>query len=169
MYKFFAALLLLVSPVFAQNPEVEYYTNEAMGCVILQECTEDVYRITTIEDYFEIYPDEHFFTYEREVSYILSLLEQLKVEVYIAHEKYFLPDHRGLYHTKFNAMFLNKTFMEDHWSFLRTLRHEAFHVAQDCMAGSLNNSAVAIINLPEEVPLIAVSYTHLTLPTKVTV
>ena len=84
----------------------------------------------------------------------MSLLEQLKVEVYIAHEKYFLPDHRGLYHTKFNAMFLNKTFMEDHWSFLRTLRHEAFHVAQDCMAGSLNNSAVAIINLPEEVPLI---------------
>ena len=37
-------------------------------------------------------------------------------------------------------------------SFLSTLRHEGWHAAQDCMAGTIDNTFIAIILDPEVVP-----------------
>jgi len=34
------------------------------------------------------------------------------------------------------------------------MRHEGWHAAQDCMAGTINNSLIAIIKPEDEVPMI---------------
>ena len=37
---------------------------------------------------------------------------------------------------------------------MSVMRHEGWHAAQDCMAGSINNSMIAIIHNEEDVPMI---------------
>ena len=37
---------------------------------------------------------------------------------------------------------------------MQLMRHEGWHAAQDCMAGTINNSLIAIIKPEEEVPMI---------------
>ena len=37
---------------------------------------------------------------------------------------------------------------------MQVMRHEGWHAAQDCMAGSIKNSMIAIIMPEEEVPIV---------------
>ena len=37
---------------------------------------------------------------------------------------------------------------------MQVMRHEGWHAAQDCMAGTIDNSMIAIIKPEEEVPMI---------------
>ena len=37
---------------------------------------------------------------------------------------------------------------------MQLMRHEGWHAAQDCMAGTIENSMIAIIKPEEEVPMI---------------
>ena len=39
-------------------------------------------------------------------------------------------------------------------SLMMVMRHEGWHAAQDCMAGTIDNSLIAIIKPEEEVPMI---------------
>ena len=61
---------------------------------------------------------------------------------------------RGVYYTDANngAMFMNEYRGRNVEAFLSVLRHEAWHAAQDCMAGTIDNSMVAIILDPAEIP-----------------
>ena len=44
--------------------------------------------------------------------------------------------------------------MHDPAVLMQLMRHEGWHAAQDCMAGTIENSMIAIIKPEEDVPMI---------------
>ena len=75
-------------------------------------------------------------------------MDLLEIEVYVAGAKYFPPNNRGIYLPGENKLYLNKLWIGEPHHLLQILRHEGWHAAQDCMAGSLDNSHVAVIGIP---------------------
>ena len=154
MKKFLLSLLTTVSfttPVLAE-PKVDFFTMDATGCMILRECTDNVRRINSIEDIKKNYPDSNFEFVADEFNSMLVSLDQVGVMVFLGPEKYFPPGHRGVYHTVSNNFFLNERFMHRPSVLMTVMRHEGWHAAQDCMAGTIENSMIAIIKPEEDVP-----------------
>ena len=85
---------------------------------------------------------------------MLLTLHQIGVKVYLADQKYFPVNHRGVYHTVSNNFYLNRRYMDDPAVLMQLMRHEGWHAAQDCMAGTIENSMIAIIKPEEDVPMI---------------
>ena len=85
---------------------------------------------------------------------MLSSLHRVGVKVFLADQRYFPKMHRGVYHTVGNNFFLNKKYMDEPHVLMQVMRHEGWHAAQDCMAGSIENSMIAIIMPEESVPMI---------------
>ena len=84
-------------------------------------------------------------------------MDELKaagVEVYVGPGKYFMPLTRGVYKFDLNRMFFNEDYMALPSTVLKVLRHEAWHAAQDCMAGTIDNTFIAIIMPPDQIPMI---------------
>jgi len=100
------------------------------------------------------YPDVDFDNVAGEVESLLSALDKVGVNVFLGDEKYFPPNHRGVYHTISNNFFLNERFMHRQSVLMSVMRHEGWHAAQDCMAGSIKNNLIAIIKPEEDVPMI---------------
>ena len=145
-----AAVTLSASAPVIAEPVEEYYTMDSMGCMLLQECTDDVKEVFSLLDISSQYDNTDSFTpVSQEFSVMLMSLNQIGVKVYLADEKYFPVGHRGVYHTVSNNFFLNKTFMGRPHILMSVMRHEGWHAAQDCMAGTIDNSLIAII-LPED-------------------
>ena len=133
--------------------EDDYFTNHSMGCMLLQECTDDVQEVFSLLDVSSKYPDPDKFNFaSNEFNQMLVALNQVGVKVYLADQKYFPVGHRGVYHTVSNNFFLNKTFMGRPHILMSVMRHEGWHAAQDCMAGTIDNSLIAIIMPEESVP-----------------
>ena len=132
----------------------EFKTMHSMGCMLLQECTEDVKKVFSINDIAYLHPDTDFNIVADEFHSMLVALEQVGVDVFLADEKYFPIGHRGVYHTVGNNFFLNKSFMTSPGTLMMVMRHEGWHAAQDCMAGTIENSLIAIIKPEDEVPMI---------------
>ena len=59
MKKLLLALILAAAPVAAE-PTKGYYTYDAMGCMLLQECTKDVERVTNLQDFAVYHPDTDY-------------------------------------------------------------------------------------------------------------
>ena len=147
-----AVTLTASAPVIAE-PVEEYYTMDSMGCMLLQECTDDVQEVFSLLDISSQYGNtESFTSVSQEFNIMLSSLNQIGVKVYLADEKYFPVGHRGVYHTVSNNFFLNKTFMGRPHILMSVMRHEGWHAAQDCMAGTIDNSLIAIIMPEDSVP-----------------
>ena len=157
MKKIITALMTAVTlsasaPVMAE-PVEEYYTMDSMGCMLLQECTDDVQEVFSLLDISSQYDNTEAFTpVAQEFNIMLMSLNQIGVKVYLADEKYFPVGHRGVYHTVSNNFFLNKTFMGRPNILMSVMRHEGWHAAQDCMAGTIDNSLIAIIMPEDSVP-----------------
>ena len=154
MKNFFAALVAAVSfgsPVLAE-PTKGFYTMDSMGCMILRECTDNVRRITSIKDIQNNYPNSDYSAIAVEFDQMLLSLNKIGVMVFLADEKYFPVGHRGVYHTVSNNFYLNDAYMRRQGVLMSVMRHEGWHAAQDCMAGSIDNSLIAIIKPEEEVP-----------------
>jgi hypothetical protein len=148
------ATLAMSAPVLAE-PTKGYYTMDAMGCMLLRECTKDVEEVFSILDISSKYDNAESFTIvAQEFNNMLMSLNQIGVKVYLAHEKYFPVGHRGVYHTVGNHFFLNKSYMSRPSTLMSVMRHEGWHAAQDCMAGSIKNSMIAIIKPEKEVPML---------------
>ena len=130
-----------------------YYTMDAMGCMILRECTEGVVEIKTAKDVGKYYKKmgmmDPVYT---EFNEMMAALNKVGVKVFIAPEKYFPPGHRGVYHTVSNNFYLNASLVKRYGTLMSVMRHEGWHAAQDCMAGSIKNSMIAIIHNEEDVP-----------------
>lgn len=140
-------------PALAKDPKVEWYTPEATGCMILGECKEDVKQIYNLLDVSSEYDNIDSFTYiTNEFNFMLAYLNQIGIDVFLADEKYFAPLARGLYQSEHNKFFLNKAFMKRPSALMSVMRHEGYHAAQDCMAGTIDNSFLAIIEPEENVP-----------------
>ena len=195
MKKFIMSVLAAASiatPALADNSKITkgFNSMDAMGCMLLRECTDGVKEVYSLLDISSEYPNTDEFTFvANEFNNMLVSLNQVGVKVFLADDKYFPSGHRGVYHTVGNNFFLNRTYMGRPGVLMQVMRHEGWHAAQDCMAGTIKNSLIAIIKPEEEVPMIwrvmaertypenavpweaeagwaAVSYTHLTLPTK---
>ena len=156
MKKVIMSLLVAASiatPVLADPiKQDEYYSNHSMGCMLLRECTDGVKQINSIADVADTYPDSNFSSVANEFNSMLTALNKVGVNVFLAEEKYFPVGHRGVYHTVSNNFFLNKTFMKRPHVLMSVMRHEGWHAAQDCMAGTIENSMIAIIMPEEDVP-----------------
>ena len=132
-----------------------YHTMDAMGCMLLRECTDGVEKVFSLLDISSQYPNtDDFYSIANEFNRMLVALNQVGVNVFLADEKYFPVGHRGVYHTVSNNFFLNKTFMRRPSVLMSVMRHEGWHAAQDCMAGTIDNSLIAIIKPEDEVPMI---------------
>ena len=133
----------------------EYYTNHSMGCMLLRECKDEVKEVFSLLDVSSEYPNtDDFYSVADEFNSMLVALNQVGVNVFLADEKYFPVGHRGVYHTVSNNFFLNKTFMHRPHVLMSVMRHEGWHAAQDCMAGTIDNSLIAIIHDEDDVPMI---------------
>ena len=154
MKKLLLSLMALgvCSPAFAGSKVKEFYTMNSMGCMILRECTEDVRRINSISDIESYYPDSDFSVVANEFNSMLLSLNKIGVMVFLGPERYFPPGHRGVYHTVTNNFYLNDAFMQRPDVLMTVMRHEGWHAAQDCMAGTIDNSMIAIIKPEEDVP-----------------
>ena len=158
MKKIIASLLAsaaLTTPVFADPlKDSEYFTMHSMGCMLLQECIDEVEEITSILDVSSQYSNtDAFYSVANEFNNMLSSLNAIGVKVFLADQKYFPVSHRGVYHTVGNNFFLNKAFMGRPNVLMSVMRHEGWHAAQDCMAGTIDNSFIAIIKPEDEVPM----------------
>ena len=158
MKKLIMSLLAAASfaaPAFADNSKITkgYYTMDALGCMLVRECAKDVQRVKSIDTIADAHPDSDFDIIADEFHRMLTALEYVGVNVFLADEKYFPVGHRGVYHTVSNNFFLNKTYMRRPGVLMAVMRHEGWHAAQDCMAGSIKNSMIAIIKPEEDVPM----------------
>ena len=132
-----------------------FYSMDAMGCMLLRECTKDVEEVHSLLDISSQYDDPERYTFVAlEFNNMLMALNQIGVKVFLADERYFPHNHRGVYHTVGNNFFLNKKHMDKPNVLMMVMRHEGWHAAQDCMAGSIKNSMIAIIHNEEDVPLL---------------
>ena len=156
-HQFLLSLALLTNLTFPLALEAKttkgWYTMDAMGCMLLQECTEGVERIYSVTDLQNHYKQPYTEVAD-EFNEMLVALNSVDVKVYLAPEKYFPPGHRGVYHTVSNNFYLNERFMHRPSVLMTVMRHEGWHAAQDCMAGSIKNSMIAIIKPEEDVPRI---------------
>ena len=159
MRKTILAMLAAVSlstPALADSKITKgYNTMDAMGCMLLRECTDGVKEVFSLLDISSEYPNTAEFTFVAdEFNNMLSSLNQVGVKVFLADSKYFPHTHRGVYHTVGNNFFLNRKYMGKPGVLMQVMRHEGWHVAQDCMAGTIENSMIAIIKPEDEVPMI---------------
>ena len=147
--------LALSSVALANEDKITkgYYSYDAMGCMLMRECKKDVKEVFSMLDISSNYENTEAFTsVTAEFNNMLSSLNDVGVKVYLADERYFPVGHRGVYHTVSNNFFLNKEYMDSPRVLMTVMRHEGWHAAQDCMAGSIKNSMIAIIMPEEDVP-----------------
>ena len=160
MKKIILAIIAAVSlgtPALADDSKITqgYHTMDSLGCMLLGECTDGVEEVANLLDISSQYPDPNKFTpVANEFNRMLSSLSKVGVKVFLADEKYFPAGHRGVYHTVSNNFFLNKNFMGEPGTLMMVMRHEGWHAAQDCMAGTIKNSLIAIIKPEDEVPMV---------------
>jgi hypothetical protein len=150
------AASLFAVPVMADHKEGHlkgYNTMDSLGCMILRECTDGVEEVYSVLDISSQYSNtDDFYIITNEFNNMLHSLNEIGVQVFLADDKYFPPGHRGVYHTVSNNFFLNKKWMGNPGVLMSVMRHEGWHAAQDCMAGTIENSLIAIIYPEEEVP-----------------
>lgn len=146
--------LLSGTSVLADEKIKGFKTYDSMGCMLLRECTDGVYEIKSSSDLRTFYPDTDFSRISLEFDRIVKSLNKVGVDVFLADEKWFPIGHRGVYHTVSNSFFLNRAHMHRPHVLMSVTRHEGWHAAQDCMAGTIKNSMIAIIKPEDEVPMI---------------
>jgi hypothetical protein len=159
MKKIIMGLLAAASvsvPALADDSKITkgYNSMDAMGCMLLRECTDGVVEVESIATIADEYPNTDYSSVADEFHAMLVAFKQVGVGVFLADDKYFPVGHRGVYHTVSNNFFLNKTHMGRTSYLMSVMRHEGWHAAQDCMAGSIENSLIAIIKPEDEVPVI---------------
>ena len=157
MKKLFLALLLAAAPAFAGEDKITkgYNSMDAMGCMLVRECTNDVEEVHSLLDISSQYDNtEEFTPIALEFNTMLMSMNQVGIKVFLADQRYFPIMHRGVYHTVSNNVYLNRRYMNQPHILMQLMRHEGWHAAQDCMAGTINNSMIAIIKPEEDVPMI---------------
>ena len=140
MKKLLFGLLLVAAavPAFADGFSYSY---EAMRCMRERNCTAGVNRVK-ITDYH----------YNDEIVSLLYNLNEMEVEVYESIPQYFVDQYRALYYSDSNRIFLNKEYTSNPGMFIRALRHEGWHAAQDCMGGGMHNSDIMPMLEADKIP-----------------
>ena len=156
------AIALLAAASFATTASADeskitkgYNSMDAMGCMLVRECTNDVEEVHSLLDISGEYSNtEEFTPVAYEFNTMLQAMNAIGIKVYLADQRYFPIMHRGVYHTVSNNIYLNRRYMGKPNVLMQLMRHEGWHAAQDCMAGNIDNSLIAIIMPEEDVPMI---------------
>ena len=154
------AAVSLGTPAFADPiKDNEFFTPHAQGCMLLRECTDHVQELKTVSDLnkHEELADIDYSLVADEFNSLVRSLNAVGTKVFLADMRYFPIGHRGVYHTVSNNFFLNVAHMKRPGTMISVMRHEGWHAAQDCMAGSIKNNFIAIIKPEKEVPRMYVS------------
>lgn len=148
------ATLAIASPSFAvADAEVKgWKTMDSLGCMMMRECTTGTRLVGTMKTVEDENQYSNYDEIRDEANGLIMELAQMGVGVYLADDKYFPRGHAGVYYTVGNNFFMNRSYADDPVQFLQTLRHEAYHAAQDAMAGTIDNSSIAIIYPEDAVP-----------------
>jgi len=147
------ALPAAASSTLERPPGVSAWKGlESLGCMMVRDCTDGVEPITSVGDLETAYPYTNWESDKNEIDALIVELNKMGVDVYLADERYFPIGHAGVYYTVGNDFFMNASYGDDPIQFVQTLRHEAWHAAQDAMACSINNTNLAIIYPMEDVP-----------------
>ena len=150
MKKFLASVLAaaaLTTPVLAEDKVKSWRSLDSVGCMMLRECTEGVIQL---HSWAELGPDYEIAA--AELDAIIEALKKVGSAIYLADEKYFALRMRGVYDVRGNSIFLNKFYLDQPTKMIQVIRHEGWHAAQDCMAGTLNNTYTALIHTEDSVP-----------------
>ena len=124
-----AAVMLPLSAVAEPIGPEHHNSLHSLGCLILRECTDGVDRVRTLDDIRKVIPGATYDWHEEEIGELLYAMDKIGIEVFIADEKYFPPNHRGVYTPNGNTMFLNKDWMKEPHYLLAVMRHEGWHAA----------------------------------------
>ena len=150
MKRFLASIFAsaaIATPVFAQDKVKTWRSFDSVGCMMLRECTEGVRRVNRWED---LGPEYEIAA--AELDEIIQAMDKVGAAVYIADEKYFALRMRGVYDVRGNNMFINEFYINQPTKIIQVIRHEGWHAAQDCMAGTLDNTFTALIHPEKAVP-----------------
>lgn len=154
MKQFLLTLLALTlsAPALAEPQVKGWKTNDSLGCMLMRECTEGTTLVRGIADLERLVPHANYKPVAEETDAIIKELTKIGVNVYFADDKYFPRGHAGVYYTVGNDFFLNATWADDPYQMIQTLRHEAWHAAQDAMAGTIDNTMMAVIVDDKDIP-----------------
>ena len=150
MKRFLASIFAsaaIATPVFAQDKVKTWRSFDSVGCMMLRECTKGVRRVNRWKD---LGPEYEIAA--AELDEIIQAMDKVGAAVYIADEKYFALRMRGVYDVRGNNMFLNEFYIDQPTKIIQVIRHEGWHAAQDCMAGTLDNTFTALIYPEKAVP-----------------
>ena len=140
-----AALAAFGVPALAEPEITRWNTPHSMGCMMMRECTTDVRKVTNVDE-LEAQLSVYFNDPNREeLTSIFKSLDATGIEFFTAPDRYFATRTRGVYYTVGNKFYLNAKYMTSQDIVMNVIRHEGWHAAQDCMAGSLQNSQIAVI------------------------
>lgn len=155
MFKFIMAAVAAATvtvPVSADPLIRRWNTPHAMGCMLVRECQDKTWRVYSMKDISDQLVNSNYEEVQEEADALLVELDKMGVEVYLADGQYFTRGVAGTYHAGENKFFLNNTWVDDPISLIRTLRHEAWHAAQDAMAGTIDNTMLAVIVDDKDIP-----------------
>lgn len=134
-------------PVKADPVIEEWKTLNSMGCMMLEECTDEVKQIKSWRDLGPEYGK-----FSQELDSIFASMNKLGIKFFLADDKYFLGLTRGLYSVNSNNIFANKKYITNTRIMLQIIRHEGWHAVQDCMAGTIENTYTAIVYPTSTIP-----------------
>tara|TARA_B100000575_G_scaffold251696_1_gene219225 strand:- start:166 stop:771 length:606 start_codon:yes stop_codon:yes gene_type:complete len=148
MKKFILPLFVFASTFTPVNTEsfndIINSKPDTLNCMASRRCRDGIKTIDDISDISNSYPDSNFDIIADEFNTMLATLKRIGIKVFLGDEKYFPITYRGVYSTKRNTFYLNKGYMYDPKSLIRTMRHEGWHVAQDCKA-DINNMRLELL------------------------
>ena len=141
------ASLMIASPINAESfNEIINSRSYTLKCMIYRKCKDGVKPINDISDISNYYPNSNFDIVTDEFNRMLASLKKIGVEVFLGDERYFPSLYRGVYSSRKNNIYLNEAYMSDPGGFIRTMRHEGWHVAQDCKSGMKSKTMKPIIS-----------------------
>tara|TARA_Y100000114_G_scaffold42089_1_gene37485 strand:+ start:248 stop:811 length:564 start_codon:yes stop_codon:yes gene_type:complete len=115
-----------------------------LSCLYSRWCRNNVELIKNINYVQEQFPNDNYNNIAKEFNDLVDNLRRFRVKVFLADKKYFPKKYIGIYNNRNNNIYLNKKYMHNEIQLIRTLRHEAWHVAQDCKTG-LRSGSLGII------------------------
>ena len=117
-----------------------------LSCLYSRWCRKNVELIKNINHVEEQFPNDNYDNIAKEFNDLVNNLKRFRIKVFLADKKYFPRKVIGIYNPRNNNIYLNKKYMHNDLQLIRTLRHEAWHVAQDCKTGIRSGGLGMILN-----------------------
>ena len=102
------------------DPQVKgWKTLDSMGCMMVEECTDEVREIKSWRDLGPEYGE-----FSQELDSIFASMSKLDIKFFLAGDKYFVGNTRGLYSVDSNNFFVNERYLNNTARMLQVIRHE---------------------------------------------